>query len=55
MAIDRKNHNIMLSIKAKDVYDEAEAIREYSQQAAEEGTSTATTLGDLIKEQMKNR
>ncbi len=55
VAIDRKNHNIMLSIKAKDVYDEAEAIREYSQQAAEEGASTATTLGDLIKEQMKNR
>ena len=55
VAIDRKNHNIMLSIKAKDVYDEAEAIREYSQQAADEGSSTATTLGDLIKEQMKNR
>ncbi len=54
VAIDRKNHNIMLSIKAKDVYDEAEAIKEYSQ-SADDDVATATTLGDLIKEQMKNR
>ena len=54
VAVDRKNHSIMLSIKAKDVQEEAEAIKEYSKAADESGAGTAT-LGDLIKEQMNNR
>jgi small subunit ribosomal protein S1 len=48
IGIDRKSRAINLSIKAKDYDDEAEAMKDYasSQQTA------ATTLGDLLKEQM---
>jgi small subunit ribosomal protein S1 len=53
VGVNRKNHTIMLSVRAKDEYDEAEAVREYSKASAER--STATTLGDLIKEQMENK
>jgi small subunit ribosomal protein S1 len=51
--VNRKNHTIMLSIKAKDEHEEAEAVREYSRSASESGG--ATTLGDLIKEQLDNK
>jgi len=47
--VNRKNHTIMLSIKAKDEHEEAEAVREYSRSASESG---GATLGDLIKEQL---
>lgn len=46
IGVDKKNRSISLSIKAKDVAEEAEAIQEYS------ATPAAPTLGDLIKEQM---
>ena len=48
IGVDRKNRTIMLSVKAKDSEEEAEVIQEY----ATTKTSTATTLGDLIKEKM---
>ncbi|MBK8163326.1 MAG: 30S ribosomal protein S1 [Gammaproteobacteria bacterium] len=51
--VNRKNHTIMLSIKAKDEHEEAEAVREYSRSSSESGG--ATTLGDLIKEQLDNK
>jgi small subunit ribosomal protein S1 len=47
--VNRKNHTLMLSVKAKDEHDEAEAVREYGKSDQSAG---ATTLGDLIKEQM---
>ncbi len=50
IGVDRKNRTIMLSIKAKDSDEEAEAIKEYSS-----ASSSATTLGDLLKEQIKNQ
>jgi len=46
--IDRKARAISLSIKAKDMDEEGEAMRDYAQSSA----PTATTLGDLMKEQM---
>ncbi|MDR2876535.1 MAG: 30S ribosomal protein S1, partial [Chromatiales bacterium] len=49
--VNRKNHTVMLSVRAKDEHDEAEAMKEYSKTSAER--SSATTLGDLIKEQME--
>jgi len=51
IGIDRKSRAISLSIKAKDYDDEAEAMKDYasSQQTA------ATTLGDLLKEQMDSK
>ena len=51
IGIDRKNRTIALSVKAKEEYDEAQAVREYSNSSSESGS---TSLGDLIKEQMGN-
>ncbi|MCI0507162.1 MAG: 30S ribosomal protein S1 [Gammaproteobacteria bacterium] len=52
IGVDRKNRVINLSIKAKDSQEEAEAIEDYTRQSESQG---ATTLGDLIKEQMDNQ
>jgi small subunit ribosomal protein S1 len=46
--VDRKNRVISLSIKAKDSEDEAAVMQDYARDSA----PAATTLGDLIKEQM---
>jgi small subunit ribosomal protein S1 len=47
--VDRKNRVIALSIKAKEAQEEAQAIQNYR---SESGASTATTLGELLKERM---
>jgi len=52
MGVDRKNRTITLSIRAKDTQEEAEAVQEYTRAAAVKG---ATTLGDLLKEQMDSQ
>jgi len=49
--VDRKNRTIMLSIKAKDSDEEQEAVKEYSSGSA----AGATTLGDLLKEQIDSK
>lgn len=49
VGVDRKNRIITLSIKAKENQQEAEAIQDYRSQ----GGRGATTLGDLLKEQME--
>ncbi len=46
-AVSRKDRTLTLSIKAKDDQEESEAVKEYSNVAA-----NSTTLGDLLKEQM---
>ena len=46
--VDRKKRVPSLSIKAKESDEEAQAIHEYTASAP----TGATTLGDLIKEQM---
>jgi len=46
--IDRKNRKISLSVKAKDLEEETEAVQQYSRQA---GTGTST-LGDKLKEKL---
>ena len=46
--IDRKNRKISLSIRAKDMAEENEAVQEYSRKAST-GTST---LGDKLKEKL---
>ena len=48
--MDRKNRTISLSVKAKDAQDQAEVIKKYSKSG-----EVATTLGDLLKEQMANK
>jgi small subunit ribosomal protein S1 len=49
MGVDRKSRSIILSIKAKDSDEEAEALEGYRASA-----TGGTTLGDLLKEQMEN-
>ncbi len=48
IGVDRKSRTINLSIKAKDQDDEAKAMKDYASSSA----APATTLGDLLKEQM---
>ncbi len=49
--LDRKNNSIMLSIKAKDMEEEKEALQQLSRNSAGSGS---TTLGDLFKDQMND-
>lgn len=49
--MSRKDRNLTLSIKAKDDQEETEALKEYSNVPS----SGATTLGDLLKEQMDQK
>ncbi|MGB5577875.1 MAG: 30S ribosomal protein S1 [Woeseiaceae bacterium] len=48
--VDRKNRAIALSIKAKEVHDEAEAVSSYKSDAS--AAPVGTTLGELLKEKM---
>ena len=54
ISVDRKNRNISLSIKAKDMADETDAMHKMSsdQNAASAGT---TNLGALLKAKMENK
>jgi small subunit ribosomal protein S1 len=47
--VDRKNRTIALSIKAKEVSEEQEAVSSYKSDA---GAPVGTTLGELLKEKM---
>jgi small subunit ribosomal protein S1 len=44
--VDRKSRTISLSIKAKEMHEEAEAVQSYRSESATSGTS----LGELLKE-----
>jgi len=48
--VDRKNRSIQLSIKAKEVHDEQEALSSYKTDA--DAAPVGTTLGELLKEKM---
>jgi len=48
--VDRKNRTVALSIKAKEVHEEAEALSSYKSDSA--ASSTGTTLGELLKEKL---
>jgi small subunit ribosomal protein S1 len=48
IGVDRKTRTISLSIKAKEVYEEAEAVQSYRSEVPTSGTN----LGDLLKEQI---
>ena len=47
--VDRKTRTIALSIKAKEMHEEQEAVSSYR---SEQGSSSGTSLGDLLKEQI---
>jgi len=48
--VDRKNRTVALSIKAKEVHEEAEALSSYKSETA--SAPSGTTLGELLKEKM---
>ena len=49
VGVDRKSRVISLSIKAKDQQEERKAVKEYTAERADAGT---TSLGDLLKEKL---
>jgi small subunit ribosomal protein S1 len=49
--LDRKSRQVSLSIKAKEVWEEAEAMQSYKKS----DTTTGTSLGDLLKEQISSQ
>ena len=48
--VDRKKRMLTLSIKAKEAQEEQQAMESYKSETGQ--TSSSTTLGDLLKEQM---
>ena len=48
--VDRKNRSVALSIKAKEVHEEQEAVSSYKTEV--EASPSGTTLGELLKEKM---
>jgi len=52
VGVDRKTRSITLSIKAKEIHEEAEAVQNYRTESG--GGSSGTSLGDLLKEQIGN-
>jgi small subunit ribosomal protein S1 len=53
ITVDRKNRTIALSIKAKDMADEKEAVKSHKE--SETAATAPATIGDLIKAQMENK
>ena len=51
--VDRKTRNIQLSIKAKDMADQSEAMATLSQNSARENAGT-TSLGALLRAKLDN-
>jgi small subunit ribosomal protein S1 len=54
-AVDKKNRGISLSIKAKFKQEEADAVAEFSQNSDSDTVTAPATLGDLLKEKMRNQ
>jgi small subunit ribosomal protein S1 len=50
--VDRKNRTIALSIKAKEVHEEAEVVSSYKTDS--DAAPVGTTLGELLKEKMSD-
>ncbi len=50
VGMDRKNRSISLSVKAKEIQEEAQAMEDYARNTS----SGTTTLGDLLKEHISN-
>jgi small subunit ribosomal protein S1 len=52
VGVDRKTRSITLSVKAKEMHEEAEAVQSYRSETG--GSASGTSLGDLLKEQIGN-
>jgi small subunit ribosomal protein S1 len=53
IGVDKKNRTLLLSIKAKETQEEAQAIRNYSRGPSATEQAPSSTLGDLLKEHMR--
>ena len=51
--VDRKNRSVALSIKAKEVHEEAEVMSSYNSESA--SAPAGTTLGELLKEKLSGK
>ncbi len=51
VGVDRKSRAIVLSIRAIEAEEEAEAVQQYRSSES----ATGTTLGDLLKEQISGQ
>ena len=51
--VDRKNRSVALSIKAKEVHEEAEVMSSYKSESA--SAPAGTTLGELLKEKLSGK
>lgn len=52
LAVDRKTRTIALSIKAREAHEEAEVVQNYKTDGT--GSSSGTTLGELLKDQISS-
>jgi len=52
VGVDRKTRQINLSVKAKEIHEEAEAVQSYRSEQGDSGTGTS--LGDLLKQQISS-
>lgn len=50
VGVDRKNRTLLLSVKAKESQEEADALQNYTK-----GSGDSATLGDLLKEHMRDK
>ncbi|MFM1887497.1 MAG: ribosomal protein [Pseudomonadota bacterium] len=50
VGVDRKTRQVNLSVKAKEIHEEAEAMQSYRSEQGDGGTGTS--LGDLLKQQI---
>lgn len=55
IGVDRKSRAITLSIKAKDVAEEASAIHDYNRESQASASAGSSTIGDLLKAQMDSQ
>ena len=53
LSVDRKNHNLSLSLKAKQQDEEKEVIRKHREE--EQSSAPSNTIGGLIKAKMDNK
>ena len=53
ISVDRKNHTLSLSLKAKELDEDKEAVKKHRED--EQASSPANTIGGLIKAKMDDK
>ncbi|MDT8397667.1 MAG: 30S ribosomal protein S1 [Pseudomonadales bacterium] len=55
ISVDRKNRVLSLSIKAREIDQEKDSVKEHNRQSANNTAAAPATVGDLIKAQMEKK